>query len=405
MSGGFESQPPIFDTSVDGEKIKQAGRSFNTLEIGPSIKFDIPGLLPIKRAIFMAKRQRARTIISAAYNFQSRTDFNREIFQLNYLWRFFSGETQIFQLGLPTTSVVKYVNINKSDAFKEKIEQLDDLFLRNAYSDQFIWQDWKVTYEFNTSEKKNRLVDLAIYYKASFDPAGNFLSMFDKYLDTTEGGQYAIFGVGYSQFVRLDNEVVLIQPINKKSSVNARFLLGGGLPYGNSPTSMPYDYSFFGGGANDNRGWRARALGPGSYKYYLDENRTATQIGDIRLATSLEYRFSLGGIFKAALFVDAGNVWTVNEDINRPGSQISPEWYNQIAVSGGVGLRADLDFFIIRMDLGLPLSNPALPDGARWIFQSREAFKQEVLNTPNIDPAKVPYPFIPVFHFGIGYPF
>src|SRR5690606_25869214 len=84
ISGGFESQPPIFDESVDGQKIKQAGRSFNTFEIGPSVKLDLPGLLPLKRAVFMAKRQRARTVISTAFNFQNRSDFSRKNFQLSY---------------------------------------------------------------------------------------------------------------------------------------------------------------------------------------------------------------------------------------------------------------------------------------------------------------------------------
>lgn len=405
LSGGFESQPPIFDQSVDGQKIKQAGRSFNTFEVGPSVKLDLPGLLPLKRAVYMSKRQRARTIISAAYNFQNRSDFSRKNAQLSYLWRFYGGETQIFQIGLPTTSVIKYVDISKSADFTAKIEALNDVFLRNSYSDQFVWQDWKLTYEYNTTEKKNKKTNANFYFKTSFDPAGNVVSLFNKSLDTTETGQYAIFGLGYSQFLRLDNEVIYAQPINKKNSWNMHFLAGGGKPYGNSKTSLPYDYGFFGGGANDNRGWRARALGPGAYKYYLDSNRTATQIGDIRFGISAEYRFSLGGIFKGAIFSDAGNVWTWNEDKNRPGSQISSDFYKQIAVSAGVGLRVDLDFFIIRLDLGIPLSNPALPQGSRWIFQSREAFKQELANTPGIDLSTVPKPFTPVLSFGIGYPF
>lgn len=405
ISGGFESQPPIFDESVDGEKIKQAGRSFNTFEIGPSVKLDMPGLLPLKRAVYMAKRQRARTVISTAYNFQNRSDFARKSFQLNYLWKFYGGETQIFQIGLPTSSVIKFVDINKSLDFENKIEALNDVFLRNSYSDQFIWQDWKITYEYNTTEKKNKKTNANIYFKTSVDPAGNFLSLFADKNDTLENGQATIFGLGYSQFMRLDNEVIYAQPIGKKRSLNMRFMLGGGMPYGNSKTSLPYDYSFFGGGANDNRGWRARALGPGTYKYYLDSNRTATQIGDIRLGVSVEYRFSLGGIFKAAVFSDAGNVWTWNEDVNRPGAQFSANWYKQIAVSAGAGLRIDLDFFIVRVDLGIPLSNPSLPEGSQWIFQSRDAFNQELLNTPGLDLSTVPKPFTPVFHFGIGYPF
>ena len=405
LSGGFESQPPIFDESLDGSKIKKAGRSFNTFEIGPSVKLDMPGLLPLKRAVYMSKRQRARTIISLGFNFQNRTDFVRKNFQMNYMWKFYGGETQIFQIGLPGASVIKYVDIRKSELFESKLNELNDVFLRNSYSDQFIWQDWKLTYEYNTTEKKNKKSATNIYFKTSIDPAGNLVSLFNRSLDTNEVGQRTIFGLGYSQFFRMDNEIIYAQPLPRKSSFNMRLMIGGGVPYGNSATSLPYDYSFFGGGANDNRGWRARALGPGAYKYYLDASRTATQIGDIRLGGSVEFRFPLGGIFKGAVFSDAGNVWTWNEDVNRPNAQFSSDWYNQIAVSAGVGLRVDLDFFIIRLDLGIPLSNPSLPQGSRWIFQSRDAFNQEIANTPGLDLSTVPLPFTPVIHFGIGYPF
>lgn len=405
LSGGFESQPAIFDQTVDGQDNKSAGRSFNTFEVEPGVRLDLPGLLPLRRAVYMAKRQRARTILSASLNFQNRDDFSRRSFQFSYLWRFYGAETQIFSIGLPTSSVIKYVNFNPSQEFANTLDQLNDVFLRNTYSDQFIWQDWKITYEYNTTEKKNKRSNANIYFKTSFDPAGNFLSLFRNYQDTNSMGQRTIFGLGYSQFLRLDNEVIYAQPIGKKRSFNMRFLAGAGMPYGNTTTSLPYDYSFFGGGANDNRGWRARALGPGVYKYYLDATRTATQVGDIRIAASAEYRFTLGGFFKAAVFSDVGNVWTWNEDVNRPGSQFSVDWYKQLAVSAGVGLRIDLDFFVVRLDLGIPLSNPSLPRGSRWIFQPRTAFNEELENTPGLDFSTVPRPFIPVLHFGIGYPF
>jgi hypothetical protein len=405
LGGGFESQPPIFDESINGEKIKKAGRSFNTFEIEPGIKLEIPGIFPFRKAAFMAKRQRARTIITTSFNYQNRTDFKRRSFQFGYLWRFYGAETQIFQIGLPTTSSVKYVLFNPSALFEQKLIELNDVFLFNTYSDQFIWQDWKLTYEYNSMGKKIKKSKANVYFKTSFDPAGNFLSLFNKYLDTNSLGQKTVFGLGYSQFVRLDNEVIYAQPIGKKHSFNMRFLAGAGMPYGNSRTSLPYDYSFFGGGANDNRGWRSRALGPGVYKYYLDPHRTATQVGDIRIAASAEMRFTMSGIFKGAFFVDAGNVWTWKNDVNRPGSQFTKDWYKQLAVSAGLGLRLDFDFFVVRLDLGLPLSNPSLPKGSQWIFQSRQAYKDEVYSTPGIDLSKVPKPFIPVLHFGIGYPF
>lgn len=406
LSGGFESQPPIFDETIDGQPIQTAARSFNTFEIGPSTSLDLPGLFPIRLRDF-SKKLRPKTIISAAYNFQNRDDFVRGTFQLNYIWRFYAKKTMIFQSGLPGMSVIKFVNINKSEEFGTKLIQLNDLFLLNAYSNQFIWQDWKFTFEYNIKERENRKGDAQLYFKTSFDPAGNIFSLFKKYQDTIAGGQHAIAGVGYSEFIRLDNSLIVSKPLNKAQSLNFRFEVGFGIPYGNTETSMPYDYSFFGGGANDNRGWRARSLGPGSYKYYLDPDRTATQIGDMRLGASAEYRFEFNHVFKGALFVDAGNVWTTYEDINRVGGQISKDWYKEIAFSAGLGVRVDLEYFIVRVDLGIPLYDPSMPAGARFISDDRDNYYEAGKVAFGEEEYKklLPVPFVPKLHFGIGYPF
>ncbi len=402
LSGGFESQPPIFDQTLDGEKIKNAARSFNTFEIGPTVKFDLPGLFPIK-ITKLSKRKMPRTILSTAYNYQKRLDFDRGVFQFNYTYKFVLNKTQLLQFGFPFASVVKFVAINKNEAFEQKLNQNNDLFLRNAYSDQFIWQDFKVTFEYNNKiEKKGKTT---VFYNATFDHAGLLTSWISNKNDTATL-QKQIFGVPYSQFARLDNEVIVGYPINKDKSFNFRFVAGAGIPYGNTKTSMPYDYSFFAGGANDNRGWRARSLGPGAYKYYLDTNRTATQIGDIRLGGSAEYRFSMSKLFKGAVFLDAANVWTTQNDVKRPGGQFSNNWYKEIAYSAGVGLRIDFSFFIVRLDLGLPINNPAMPAGSRWIFQSRKAYYDEGLSVLGPDYKSImPKPFIPSLNFGIGYPF
>lgn len=407
ISGGFESQPAVFNETADGQQIQASGRSFNTFEIGPSIKYEAPGLFPVKITRF-SKRHRPRTIISTAYSFQQRTEFTRGLFQLNYLWQFYAGKNQLFQAGLPGASVIKFVNIKKSTVFENTLLGLNDLFLLNSYSDQFIWQDWKFTFEYTSKVKKNSQSKTMTYFNSSFDPAGNLLSLFDKYLDTLDNGQRKIFGVAYAQFLRLDNELIVSQPLGKEHSLHFKLNVGGGLPYGNSTKSLPYDYSFFAGGANDNRGWSARGLGPGVYKYYLDADRTATQIGDVRFGGSAEYRFPFNSVVKGALFLDAGNVWTIEDDVNRPGGQFTKDWYKQLAVAAGFGLRLDFDYFIVRLDLGLPLRNPTLLKGETWFFQDHSGYEAEVFSVyglpsnqvENLDP-----PFKPQIHIGIGYPF
>jgi hypothetical protein len=405
FSGGFESQPPIFDETLDGEPIQTAARSFNTFEIGPSTSLDLPGIFPFRMREF-SKKLRPHTTISAAYNFQQRADFTRGTFQLNYLWRFYAKKTMIFQSGMPGISVIKFVNIDRQPEFESKLFQINDLFLLNAYSNQFIWQDWKFTFEYNIKDRENRKGNAQLNFKTSLDPAGNIFALFRNFQDTTASGQKAIAGIGYSQFTRLDNELIVSKPLNKEQSLNFRIAVGAGIPYGNSEKSLPYDYSFFAGGANDNRGWRARSLGPGSYPYYLDTNRTATQIGDLRLGASAEYRFEFNRVFKGALFLDAGNVWTMQTDSNRVGGQISNNWYKEIALAAGVGLRIDLEYFIVRVDLGIPIYNPALPEGSRFILDERDNYYEAGKAVFGDDYKEyLPLPFVPKFHFGIGYPF
>ncbi len=226
--------------------------------------------------------------------------------------------------------------------------------------------------------------------------------------------QYQFQNLIYSQFVRIDNQYILTKKLKQKTSLHMRLSGGGGIPYRNTKTTLPYDYSFFAGGSNDNRGWTARALGPGGYKYHLDTNRLGTQIADIRLGGSLEYRFSMGGMFKGAVFTDFGNIWTYKEDQSREYSKFElKSFLPQFAVSAGVGLRLDLDFFVIRLDVGCPIYNPAYTDGARWVFQdmkTRATYYSEgetFFGKTNEEVRKImPKPFpINFLNFGIGYPF
>jgi hypothetical protein len=136
LSGGFESQPPIFDQTLDGEKIKNAARSFNTFEIGPTVKFDLPGLFPIK-ITKLSKRKMPRTILSTAYNYQKRLDFDRGVFQFNYTYKFVLNKTQLLQFGFPFASVVKFVAINKNEASVGRLEISDEKLSEYKLSDEF----------------------------------------------------------------------------------------------------------------------------------------------------------------------------------------------------------------------------------------------------------------------------
>jgi outer membrane protein insertion porin family len=404
LSGGFESQPPVFDETIDGDKVQTSGRSFNTFEFGPSIKFDLPGFFPVNVSK-LPKRSRPRTVLSAAYNYQRRPDFSREVLQMNFLWRLYVGKTQIVSAGVPFVSVIKFVSLDRTPEFEARIQSLNDLFLRNAYSDQLIWEDFKLIYDYDNKDKDNRKNEkLRWTFNTTFNTAGNTLSMFRSKQNQDTLGHYQAFGVNYSQFGLIDTKLVSYYTFNKRRVLAMRVLGGIGVPYGNTTTSLPYDYSFFAGGSNDNRGFLARSLGPGSYQYYMDSTRTATQIGDIRLGASLEFRLG-AGFLNSAFFMDVDNIWTLKEDVNRPGSQFSKNWYKELGLTFGYGIRIDFEFFIVRADLGIPFTNPALPYGARWIFQKREPYLEQINDLSEEERKKIPGPFRPRLNIGIGFPF
>ena len=403
VSVGYQNQPRVIDIGDDNQ-------TQQTVELGPSVKLVLPGLLPIKPLKF-SKRQYTSTEFSAALNYQDRSDFKRRLIQFNYLWKWRSDKYQSFQMGLPFVSGFKFVNFNTSAIFQQRLDEINDLFLKNAYSNQFIYNDFKLAYTYSNENLNTNLATpkrLFLNYDVGLDVAGNLLSWVAD-TATDNNGQRRVFGVPFSQFVRIDNDLKIYQRFTKSRILAFRLQAGFGYSYGNSPTNMPFDYAFFSGGSNDNRGWRARELGPGSYQYHRDANRTITQIGDIRLGSSVEFRFNIQGTkrFKGAVFADAGNIWTFREDPSRLGGQISADFYKQIALSSGLGLRMDLGFLIVRIDVGIPIHNPAMSQNGRWIWESRAGFEQELIDAfPDpTDRSNIPKPFMPRIHFGIGYPF
>jgi len=172
------------------------------------------------------------------------------------------------------------------------------------------------------------------------------------------------------------------------NSLVYRFFAGAGLPYGNS-TALPFEKKYFSGGANSIRAWQVRSLGPGSFNEPTDRsypNKTA----DIKLEANIEYRFKLFWLLEGAMFLDAGNIWAIDDNDKREGALFRfDSFYNDIAVGTGLGLRFDFSFFIFRLDMGLKLRDPAEPSDEKWILRNRNLnFANDV--TLNI---------------GIGYPF
>ncbi|MEO8588058.1 MAG: BamA/TamA family outer membrane protein, partial [Flavobacteriales bacterium] len=158
---------------------------------------------------------------------------------------------------------------------------------------------------------------------------------------------------------------------------------------GNSDV-IPYVKQFYSGGTNSLRGFRARSVGPGTFVSDQTDNLQVDQVGDIKLEANMEYRFTMAGKMKGAVFADAGNVWLLREDPQRPSGEFEwSDFISEVAFDGGFGLRYDPGVIVIRLDLAAPLRRPDLPEGDRWVFDDfdRQWSRNFILN------------------FAIGYPF
>ena len=180
---------------------------------------------------------------------------------------------------------------------------------------------------------------------------------------TSFNDRWTLGGVGLSQFIRFDNDIRFYQKVRERSSFAARFNVGIGIPFGGDPV-LPFVKSFFVGGPNSLRGWQLRELGPGAYSDRIIEpiqGQPFFQTGDFKLEMNLEYRYDLFWFWEGAFFMDIGNVWTLKSDPARVGSKLTKDFLDQMAMSVGWGLRADFDYFILRLDFGYKLRNP-FPD-------------------------------------------
>lgn len=385
---GFEAQRNIVGASDAGTAVGE-DVLFNTLEVGPEVSLRLPKALLIDR--WFQRSNDPRTTFTALFNYQRRPDYTRTLMRGSFGWSFSETAQKTWAVIPIELNLVRLPEI--SDGFANYLAASNDPVLRDSYTDHVILNAPKVTYTLNTQgDRKKRDVFL---YQAFAELAGTALHALTGITDSplttdTAGERYDTFlGVRYAEYVKVDNDLRFFHTIHEKSSLAFRLAIGAARPYGNLDV-MPFETSFFVGGANGLRAWRARSVGPGSYGGpLLAFDRT----GELRLEGNAEYRFKLIGYFEGALFADFGNIWNWEEDPDRPGSGIEADLLSELAIGTGVGARLNFDFFIIRFDLGLQMKDPGRAAGQRWIFEPKEegydARFSEKLN----------------FNLGIGYPF
>ncbi len=395
---GAEEFSFSFGGAMQNQNDRQ-GLSFSTREIGGEADIIFPKFwMPFKIQRFR-QRYNPKTSLSVAYSYQHRPDYTRTIAngKISYIWKADKHTTHVVTplgINLVRIPVVQdeFWNFIKSTYLRFSYE--DHLISSTAYSIVFNEQ------EFN--QRKN-------FWYANFniEESGNVLDLFARTLgekvssSPDEQGKvvnyYEVMGIRYAQYLQSNIDIRYHHYPSRISSMAYRFYLGVGYPYGNLDV-LPFEKRYFSGGANSLRAWPVRGLGPGSYN---DPKATYyNQTGDIKLEMNAEYRFKLFWIMEGAVFLDAGNIYTIRKDIspNENALFTFKTFADKLALGTGVGMRFDLKYFVFRFDTGLKLRDPMdipvnalLPDGPlrkKWIIGSR------------------PYTWDDVaFNFAIGYPF
>ena len=372
-----EVQRIISDVNQDNQTI-QKYLPFNTFLFGPVVSLKLP---KIPKFMHFLGTTGQKTSITTSFNYQQRPDYQRNIFNLAYGYSAQYGRHITHTIN---PAEINFVYVNLGTEFSNLLDKSNNLFLKNSFQSQLI-SSMRYSFIYNgqhVGETKN-----FIFFQGNFESSGFLLRQSRAFYANpgiNTSNQYVVFGVPFSQFVRFDTDLRYYRFLGKSSSLAMRSFVGLGIPYGNSKV-MPFVKSFFGGGANGIRAWIARSLGPGGYEN--PTNVRFDQIGDIKLEWNLEYRSTIYKIFEGAAFVDAGNIWLRQKDLQRPLAEFDAQrFYKEIAIGVGAGLRFNFDFFIIRLDVAYKMRDPSGPLGDRWVIQYQK-LRQGNLN------------------FGIGYPF
>lgn len=365
---------------------------YSNIESGANVRLTFPQFfLPISEETKLKLRLfDPKTQIKLGVTYNNRPEFKRTILNAtnSYAWKI--NNNRQFTFKLIDINLVRTPFI--SDDYLDRLKELDSLGnnLINSFEDALV-SSFSLTY--TAINNYYGQGDVGTYFGATLEPGGTFNSIWTSSnfvnKDSLQLYSYVSTSIDYRQ----------VTPKGRKGKVAFKIKVGAAVPYGENGV-LPYEKYFFGGGSTSIRAWKPRRLGPGAYNH-IDEDGGVTyqfeQQGEILLETSVEYRQKMIGILQGAIFLDAGNIWTFKDEPTRPGTQFKIDTFiRQIALGGGIGLRFDFSFLLIRFDAAIKIVDPARPLGSRFILESH-------FYDPPFDNRQRTEPI--VYHFAIGYPF
>ena len=383
LGGAYEMVRGAMEKGLDS-------KNFFEFSINSSLAF--PRVLsPIFNESYAAKK--GKTVFSTGFVWQNRPEFKKRYltFDWKYMWATrrnrYSHTLDLYNI---TYTIVPWV----LPEFQTKyLDVSTNALLKQNYTSQFITRtSYTFTYSSSSATasslmKAKKTVKSSSNFSFMIDMSGTLPSALVRLFDSPKNndGYYEIMGVPFSQYARFDIDYSRTFRLGIHQSLALHAGAGIASPYGNSD-QIPYERRYFAGGPNSVRGWSTRELGPG--RYVRNDSIAAdffNQTGDIKLIAQAELRFHTEGIFEYAIFVDAGNIWTIKDYDNQPGGKIVlNELVNDLATSVGAGVRLDLSFILVRLDLGLKGYDPSTRE---WNIASPK-LKRDL-----------------AIHFAIGYPF
>lgn len=309
--------------------------------------------------------------------FRKQLFYSKNIYRLQYqfAWKETSNTEQTL-----SPLVLTYIKSGKlTDNFAKAILR-NPAYLANIYNELILGSVY--TFTFNTA---NPFATKQWYFKGSLDAAGNIAGLVT---GAVQPRQKTIFNTPFAQYVKVDFDMRYQKRLPNNFDWINRILIGIGLPYGNS-NILPFSKQYVIGGSSSLRGFQMRQMGPGSYKPTLNDQRYFTVIGgDYKLQLNSELRVPLVAKLTGAMFLDIGNIWTKDTLLFGKAGQLKKDFYKELAVAAGLGVRFDAGLVLLRVDMGIPIRKPYLPEGQRWIINKTGWSERNV-----------------VFNIALGYPF
>lgn len=368
--GGFETS---FGDSLKGN---------NNFRLGGNVSLKLPKyalpFIHLKENNFY----QPNTTMTLGYEWYRKNLFySRNAFTVNYEFSWKKDIRTQFRLAPISLSYIKATGV--TDSFFREVLANPSLLL-NIYDEVTLGTIFNFSFA-PRPRKGNKLL-----YTVGIDLSGNVMGLIKGAKKFRES---MVFGSPFAQFVKLDLGANYTKRFRSGLDWANRLEIGIGIPYNNSRL-LPFAKQYTIGGASSIRGFATRSLGPGTYKPTAEDQRFFQLIGgDIRLLANTELRIPFTKLIGGALFVDAGNIWTKDSLLFGAQSQFSKNWFKEIAVAGGVGLRMDLTFLLLRFDIGVPFRKPYLPEKERWVFKQID-FGSAAWRRENL-----------VFNIAIGLPF